>query len=514
MAFFHTSCPSCGAPIETHCANSVSLVCSFCKSTIALNGNEAEVLSKSSTVFQDFSPLQIGTSGFYNQQRFTIYGRIQIQYSAGFWNEWYCVFDDGLTAWLSESNDGFVFVQEVPNEVIISFEECFVGYSNIIYNKFNFILADKREIHNSYIKFEGEIPYRLDANSSQKYTDWRYRNLFLTVDYSQDSNNPDFFFGKSVKLDELKLENRRYEADIIDSAFKLKQAYKTDNCPHCAGTIKWPANTGITHIICEYCRSKIELTENKLNLISDSYRKNSSFENLHSLKLGMTANYLNCSWQIIGLVCKNELEPGGNKIWGVWVEYLLYCPEKGFLWITENNLSEWTISQTLDDWPECVIKGKKIIPNKYKLLAEYVGEVAYAFGAFYWQIKEKDRTTYSDFSYNRENISIEQTFSEIAISKQIKITKKEVANMFGIKASELSKNISKLVFDDDDDEQQAGFFGLFDNFFENIFQTLWYIFVFIIMLLIIFSEENDDDRSFSGGYTGISRSSSSFGSHK
>ncbi|MBR1375534.1 MAG: DUF4178 domain-containing protein [Cardiobacteriaceae bacterium] len=490
----------------------MSLVCSFCQSTIALNGNEAEVLSKSSAVFQNFSPLQIGTSGFYNKQKFTIYGRIQIQYSAGFWNEWYCVFDDGNTAWLSESNDGFVFVHNAISEAISSFEECIVGYSSVIYTAQNFILVDKREIHNSYIKFEGEIPYKLDANSTQKYTDWRCRNFFLTVDYSKDSKKPDFFFGTSVNLDELKLENTRDEAQIIDTAFSLKQAYQSDNCPHCSGIIRWPKNRGINHIICEYCRSKIELTENKLNLISDSYRKNSSFDNLHSLKLGMTANYLNYSWQIIGLVCKNELEPDSNKIWGVWVEYLLYCPEKGFLWITENNLSEWTISETLDTWPECVIKGDKIIPSRYKLLAEYVGEVAYAFGAFYWQIKEKDRTAYSDFSYNREKISIEQTFSEIAISKQIKISKKEVAKIFNIKESELSKNISKLVFDDED-EKQGFFFSLFDKFFEYIFQVLFYIFIFILFLLIILSEENDDDRSFSGGYTGSSHTSH-LSSHK
>ena len=35
-------------------------------------------------------------------------GRIQLRYSAGMWNEWYLLFDDGSASWLGDSSGMFV----------------------------------------------------------------------------------------------------------------------------------------------------------------------------------------------------------------------------------------------------------------------------------------------------------------------------------------------------------------------------------------------------------------------
>ena len=60
-------------------------------------------------VLEDYSPIQINTSGEYQSKHFTVVGRIQLRYDDGFWNEWYVLFDDGTGAWLSDASGQYVF---------------------------------------------------------------------------------------------------------------------------------------------------------------------------------------------------------------------------------------------------------------------------------------------------------------------------------------------------------------------------------------------------------------------
>ena len=42
---------------------------------------------------------------FFDDRKFTLIGRLQVHYDVGTWNEWYVLFDDGQTGWLSEVGD-------------------------------------------------------------------------------------------------------------------------------------------------------------------------------------------------------------------------------------------------------------------------------------------------------------------------------------------------------------------------------------------------------------------------
>src|SRR5258708_5387512 len=87
-----SACPGCGAPVKFKSAASVMAVCEFCKTTLLKDAQAVSNLGKMSEVLEDYSPLQIGTSGQFAQRSFSLIGRIQLQYSAGFWNEWYALF--------------------------------------------------------------------------------------------------------------------------------------------------------------------------------------------------------------------------------------------------------------------------------------------------------------------------------------------------------------------------------------------------------------------------------------
>jgi len=70
------SCPSCGAEVSFRSAASVMAVCEYCHSTLLKDAESVKDIGKMSDVLEDYSPLQINTSGEYQGKHFTVVGRI------------------------------------------------------------------------------------------------------------------------------------------------------------------------------------------------------------------------------------------------------------------------------------------------------------------------------------------------------------------------------------------------------------------------------------------------------
>ena len=91
--FFKTDCPSCGAPVEAYCATAVTLVCGHCHSMLVARSGKGRSgyfvanAGRDSALLEDFSPLQIGTRGVFDDRKFTLIGRLQVHYDVGAWNE-------------------------------------------------------------------------------------------------------------------------------------------------------------------------------------------------------------------------------------------------------------------------------------------------------------------------------------------------------------------------------------------------------------------------------------------
>ena len=83
-------------------------VCQYCQTLIAKDAESVKDLGKISQVIEDFSLIQIGSSGKFENRQFTVVGRIQLRYERGVWNEWYLYFDDGEPGWLSDSDGRYL----------------------------------------------------------------------------------------------------------------------------------------------------------------------------------------------------------------------------------------------------------------------------------------------------------------------------------------------------------------------------------------------------------------------
>lgn len=238
--FFKTDCPSCGAPVEAYSATAVTLVCGHCHSMLVARSGKGRSgyfvanSGRDSALLEDFSPLQIGTRGVFDDRKFTLIGRLQVHYDVGAWNEWYVLFDDGQTGWLSEVGDLYAMtclLAQKRRRGPKNFKSVKAGSSSLIFNGQTFIASDVRTIHYRNTDAQGELPFNLSGNQATgEVCDWRRGNLFLTLDYS--TFPMDSYFGRIVSLDSLKLENKRSDDEIRESAGRLKGEILSENCPH------------------------------------------------------------------------------------------------------------------------------------------------------------------------------------------------------------------------------------------------------------------------------------------
>ena len=456
--FFHTDCPSCGAPIHAHSPTSVTLVCGYCNSMLVRQDGGIIDKGRDSALLEDFSPLQIGTRGRYGTAAFNIIGRLQMHYDAGVWNEWHILFDEGGTGWLSESGDIYSLTRPQTESALQlpPFDDIRAGFSTLDYNGKRFMAADVRRVTMKHAAAQGELPFEFNRDSESRTADWRCENLFLTTNYGDDP--PSLYAGNTVKLDDLQLENLRTEDQITAGAGRLKGTRQSENCPNCGSPVHWVDGLA-NNIVCPSCGSDLEAVGGTIELIeADAMR--AAQQKALTLPVGSKGKLRGRNYIVIGAVHKEELEaqtafdlmyafkrPTGIVPEGFWREYLLYHPTSGsFLWLIESD-NGWEIAQTLHDWPRLDRHGQ---PQGGDKLYDYGSRVGYAAGAFYWHVRHRDLTFHSDYKSGKGKIGSELSVHEIAWSRSEPVGKREIAEAFGLPAAAMN------TLSDDDRQTPSG----------------------------------------------------------
>lgn len=204
-------CPSCGAPIEFKNTRSVAATCEFCDTTVTREdgGSVLTDLGKISQLVADASPIMIGSRGEAFGETFEVIGRLQIEHSAGFWNEWYIEWGGGKTGWLGEAQ-GQYFVtlpegETHPDEPVPDFHSVSVGQRLFLGRK-RYQVSDVRMAKAT--GGQGELPFPVGKGYELPYADLRRPdNGFATIDYSETP--PLVFTGRCVGWGQLNMTNYR-----------------------------------------------------------------------------------------------------------------------------------------------------------------------------------------------------------------------------------------------------------------------------------------------------------------
>lgn len=225
-----SQCPSCGAPLIFKNAHSLYAVCRYCATFSVQAGDALKEVGKAAVLNEDGSPLQIGAVGYIpgvsgqTETRFEIVGRIQLDFGAGSWNEWYLDVDgqkEGM--WLGEANGFYYLMQLVDTKSIkmqymvltdekYKINDGLPGFSEaklkdtIYLNNEKYYVKDIQQ--GTVVSGEGELPFEFHGGYDAPVIDCFSSNgKVLTIDYSEKP--PMVFAGQVFEFKDLKFNKLR-----------------------------------------------------------------------------------------------------------------------------------------------------------------------------------------------------------------------------------------------------------------------------------------------------------------
>ena len=389
---WRAACPNCGAPVDFASAASAFAVCSFCRSTVAREGDALRRIGESAELFDDHSPLQLGASGRYQGQAFTLVGRLQYRYADGTWNEWHTLFDGGgetgKAAWLSEDNGRYVMAFDAPlSGSAPSAESLRVGAALALEGQ-RWAVASVTVA--KLIAAQGELSFAPQLVRGFVVADLRNTaGEVATLDYS-DAARPRWSIGRSVALDELAL------AGLAGGAEKTLKARGVP-CPSCGTALALKLSTTLS-IVCHQCHAVVDVSGGVGGDLAHYAQQNGSEPQIPLGSMGSLAlgGGKLLPWQVVGYVERCEVPGSSDDEQVFWREYLLYHRNEGFAFLVDAD-DGWSWTLPITGVPETAGEAVKYRGAQYRKLYDYTGKVTYVLGEFYWKLEREQLTSNTDY---------------------------------------------------------------------------------------------------------------------
>ena len=451
-------CPSCGASVAFRSSISVLAVCEYCRTTLLDVNGKIENLGKMAELAQDRSRLQIGAQGVYRQKPFTVIGRIQLQYEQGLWNEWFLLFDNQQTGWLSEAGGTYsLSFQRNLAAFKPAFSQLQIGH-RLRLNNVDWTVTNIERA--TCVAGEGELPFKVGGGYPAPVVDLRsdVKNVFVTLDYSEDENNPLLFVGETVDFSSLKLRNLREDSPIPATPTLQARALL---CQKCGAPLELK-HEGILSIGCAHCGSVTDPETGKL--ISEINR---SAKVVPLIPIGCIGVFRGEKLEVIGFMQRYLVSEGVSYYWR---EYLLARVDSpGYRWLIEYD-GHWSVADVLEkDIPAMRRSRLQYRGETFKRFQNYKGIVDYVIGEFTWRVEIGEKVELTDYVAPPFLLSQEKTDNEISWSLSEYVPFQEIAAAFK------SKRLKAPV----------GVYANQPNPWKNKSRPVWRLFLKLALLAIV-----------------------------
>jgi len=389
---WRAACPNCGAPVEFASAASASAVCGFCRSTLLRDGDTLSQIGQSAEIFEDYSPLQLGSSGRWMGRSFTVVGRVQRGSELGNWNEWHLLFDVGgdtpRAAWLSEDNGQFVVSLEAPLAELPP-EAPGLGLPLTVAGQRWQVAAI---VQAALRAAEGELPRPPKAGRIVELRN--AQGEVGSLEY-RDGSPPIWSVGRSVALADMALQGLRQTAEG-ESVAEAKFKGRAIACPSCGAPLE-PKLAQTKSMVCAQCNAVVDLPEGEAKALGFT-PQNPGLPPL--IPLGRTGTLgvdgKPEAWTVVGYQERCDIPEDADDEQSFWREYLLYNRLAGFAFLVDTR-EGWSLVRTLTGAPAAGRGGANWQSRDYTQRWVYGAKTTHVLGEFYWPVRLEDRVQVTDY---------------------------------------------------------------------------------------------------------------------
>ncbi len=423
------ACPSCGAPITFRFAGAAAQVCSHCKFVVARTDRNLVAVGRMADLVEIPSPLQLNTTGRWNNEPFVVDGRVQLDRAGAPgapWQEFFLAFpQSGRWCWVAYAQGRWYSTSEVPlpQSGLPPHSSLRAGQNIELpgYGAWTVAEVGQRRV----ISGEGEMPHVAAPNVPTGYADIAGPNgAFGTIDYGDGRNiQPKLYLGRQIDPAVMQLDS--------GAPVEAPQAQVTScACPNCGGNLPIAAPGTSERIICRYCGTASDITQGALRALGPAPKPPIN----PFIPIGQEGTLRGMRVICIGFTIRGCTVEGERYRWR---EYLLYAgPRVGYLWLMEED-GAWHFITTLPPGEVAVSGGSALYKgNHYNFKQSVQAEVEYVVGEFYWKVEIGESVRATEYEGPGGKVSVEQTKDEVNYSFCEPMNARDVATSFGLKASE------------------------------------------------------------------------------
>ncbi len=419
MAVAQGSCPSCGAPVEYGLGASMAKVCEYCHATVARTDRGLENLGKVADIANTPSLIAVGDEGTLRGRPFRVFGRVQLDYGLGPWDEYYVAFDNGQRwGWLAFAEGRWYATEKVegldvpPHQSLRLEQDVRLG-SHGVYR-----ITEVRSAR--VVSAEGELPEAAPPGQARYYADANgLRWSFATLDYGDGQSRPEVFLGFAFGEPELQVTQLGPRSAQKVKITKLE-------CPSCGGDIPKLSGDRVDRIGCPYCGALSEIATARIISRQELLRQQPD------IPIGSQGLFRQDGYICIAYL-RRSADFEGER-YG-WEEYLLWSHTQGYHWLVKDPETGWTWASNIniaDINMQTMPNAAKFNGRHFRLRNQSRVRVDYVLGEIYWKCAVGELTRSADYVSGREVLSREEYPGEVKWSHSLPIPWTVLAQTFSL----------------------------------------------------------------------------------